>query len=422
MSNTRFPSYRPKELSTQVIHRLRQFWSFGATKGFVALVLATIILTIVASSTVLSAPTPRPKTIVISLDGATPTWVDKYLDNGAIAQNEGLGLLKRRGVVAKQNITINPSLTAPSHIAIATGSGAAANNINANSFHLVASLFNQNISGFAAPIGGYSIDGPMESSQPTANPLWLALRANGKKVVAATFPGADGADIFEPTSGKLLQSSAVRTVDYTVPFGSFAGVGAKGFSLAAADFAPASTTTIEQLKSANKVSYSQVLETKAPLDSFTVGTITYNIQVAALDTTKDKKINYDTLIFFDAQKGIQNGPFYLPATGPAYVQAQNNASSKFYLEGSTNKAGTSFYVSKLEPDLSQVRIARYSAYFIPRNTAVLANVDDINNNVGFWSPQPDFRIPERLSPGFTDFPDLELEAIYTDRVRTFVDY
>ena len=42
--------------------------------------------------------------------------------------------------------------------------------------------------------------------------------------------------------------------------------------------------------------------------------------------------------------------------------------------------------------------------------------------MGFWAPQPDFRIPERLSPGFTTFPDTELEAIYEDQVHTFVDY
>ncbi|WP_347339489.1 esterase-like activity of phytase family protein [Planktothrix sp. FACHB-1355] len=53
---------------------------------------------------------------------------------------------------------------------------------------------------------------------------------------------------------------------------------------------------------------------------------------------------------------------------------------------------------------------------------MLANVDDINNNVGFWLPQADFRIPERLSPGFEQFSDAELEAIYADQVRTFIDY
>ena len=74
-------------------------------------------------------------------------------------------------------------------------------------------------------------------------------------------------------------------------------------------------------------------------------------------------------------------------------------------------------MSQLAPDLSTVRIARYSANSIPRNPAVLADVDDVNTRVGFWAPQPDFRIPERLSPGFGPFPDLELEAIYADLVR-----
>src|SRR5262249_28710296 len=38
------------------------------------------------------------------------------------------------------------------------------------------------------------------------------------------------------------------------------------------------------------------------------------------------------------------------------------------------------------------------------------------------APQPDFRIPERLSPGFTPFPDLELEAMYHDQVQTWITY
>src|SRR5262249_38090757 len=72
--------------------------------------------------------------------------------------------------------------------------------------------------------------------------------------------------------------------------------------------------------------------------------------------------------------------------------------------------------------LSTVHIARYSANDIPPNAAVLGDVDDINTHVGFWAPQDDFRIPERLSPGFTGFADAELETIYEDQVRTFVDY
>ena len=67
-----------------------------------------------------------------SLDGATPRFVDQYLATGALGPNEGLGLLKRIGIHAKQNVTISPSLTAAGHIAIATGSTAAHNDVVAN--------------------------------------------------------------------------------------------------------------------------------------------------------------------------------------------------------------------------------------------------------------------------------------------------
>jgi predicted AlkP superfamily pyrophosphatase or phosphodiesterase len=66
-----------------------------------------------------------PKVILLSLDGATDAIVDKYLANGVLDPKTGLGLLKSKGVAATDNETITPSITAPSHIAIATGSTAA---------------------------------------------------------------------------------------------------------------------------------------------------------------------------------------------------------------------------------------------------------------------------------------------------------
>jgi hypothetical protein len=79
-------------------------------------------------------------------------------------------------------------------------------------------------------------------------------------------------------------------------------------------------------------------------------------------------------------------------------------------------------VSALSPDLSTVHIARYAANDIPPNPPVQSVVDDINTHVGFWAPQADFRIPEKLSTGFSNFSDAELEAIYEDQVKSFVDY
>lgn len=411
----------------------RKLWSFNFSRRFALMVLVGLVLTTFVHliGTTKAIATKHSQVIVISLDGATPPLINQYLDNGVLSQNEGIGLLQSQGILAKQNVTITPSLTAPAHIAIGTGSNAARNDINANSFHLVASPFNQNISGFAAPIGGYStsIDGEEDHTQ-TAESLWIALRKSGKKVVAATFPGADGLDIRIPgrDDSPIIQPASERTVDYTVPFGTFGGVGARGFSLSGEDFSDADSAIANQLTTAGKQSFSPLKVAELEIipatgsGSITGGGGAYNLQTAALDTTDDDTVNYDTLIFFDANQGIQLESFSLPSTGAAIVRASDRTSSPFYFEGSANKVGTSFYVSNLASDLSTVRIARYSANFIPRNQAVLEDVDDINNNIGFWIPQPDFRIPERLSPGFNNFPDIELEAIYQDQVRTFVDY
>jgi predicted AlkP superfamily pyrophosphatase or phosphodiesterase len=399
---------------------MKRFWRI------VMLLMAVVLAAIVSFNlTAVRAITGVPKVILISLDGANPDAVKNYLDSGILRSEGGFARLQRYGVTAKQNVTITPSVTAPGHIAIATGARAARNDIIANRFHLVVSRLIDSVSGFAAPIGGYQIaTPPTVSSNTTAEPLWVKLLASGKKVATATWPGGDGVDIKEPTSGAILQPASLRTVTYTVPFGAFAGVGAQGFSLTRNDFSEAPAETVDRLNAAGRASFSPILQKTAPLETFAVQGITYTIQVAALDTTNDAIANYDTLVFFDTANGIKPGPFSLPATGPAYVKASDRTSSRFYLEGSAGKAGTAYYVSFIAPDLSTVRLARYAANSIPRNgiPAVLANVDDINANVGFWAPQPDFRIPERLSPGFANFPDLELEAMYEDQVQTFVDY
>ena len=405
------------------LHQRYKFWSRDVFRRLAAIVLSVFFLVITTHTVVARTATVRPNVILISLDGATPGLIDDYLNSGVLSPNTGLGLLKRRGIVTQRNVTCNPSLTAACHVSIATGSTTVKTDVVSNTFHLVASPFTRNTSGFAAPIGGYSVKPVGSAAPPLAEPLWVKLRQNGKKVVAATFPGADGAEITLAGAGTpILQGAIDRTVDYTIPFGAFAGAAAKGFSLTATDFTPASGQTIAQLEAAGKRSYSPLLQKTTALDTFAIGTVNYTIQVAALDTTDDGTGNYDTLVFFDTIAGIQPGPFSLPATGPAYVKASDRVSALFYLEGSASKAGTGFYVSTLAPDLATVRIARYSANAIPRNAAVITDVDDINNNVGFWAPQADFRIPERLSPGFTDFPDADLEAIYEDQVRTFVDY
>ena len=349
-----------------------------------------------------------PKVVIISLDGATPRIVDQLNADGQLNGNEGINLLRAKGFSALQNVTIAPSLTAPAHIAIATGSIAAANDVLANTFHLVASPFTFNTSGFSAPIGGYLIDGPVQSPELTAVPLWRPLLENNKTVATATWPGGDGLNITVPGRIPIVQPAEERTVTYTVPFGSATPPFQKGFPLDVASFTPAPDQIVADLNAAGHTSHSPVLQ--ANLETFSSGGQNYSIKLAALDTTNDSTTNYDTLVMFDANHGSILGPF-TPGplgTGPAYIQPSTKISALFYLEGHSNKAGVRYFVSQLAPDLSTVRIARSSTSFIPRNAAVLADVDDINNNVGFWQPQADFRIVERIDAApstFVSFPD-----------------
>src|SRR6476660_1932455 len=157
-----------------------------------------ITISLLISAVLCTSAYATPKVVIISLDGATPRIVDQLNANGQLNPNEGINLLRAKGFSAQQNITIAPSLTAAAHIAIATGSIAAANNVVSNTFHLVASPFTFNISGFSAPIGGYLIDGPAQSPELTAVPLWRPLLENTKTVATATWPGGDGLDVTVP--------------------------------------------------------------------------------------------------------------------------------------------------------------------------------------------------------------------------------
>lgn len=375
----------------------------------------------------LPASGPVPKVILISLDGAAPRFIDKYIDPGM----KGVGLIRSVGSHAAQNITATPSLTAVSHVAIATGSTAVHNDIPSNTFSPVAGTLSASLSGFGAPIGGYQINPLGQSPNPTAEPMWVSLREAGKQVVTATWPGGDGADIF--VNGTLVQGAVpTRTVDYTVPFGAFGGLGAQGFDLTGAAFSTDSGVE-SALAAAGHPSFSPVkvasVETVfcAPTTASSCGTtngsgrtLQYTMKAAAVDTTDDSVANYDTLVFFSVEQGITAGPFQLPSTGPAYTKV--GTSAPFFYEGSGDVVGAAYFLVNMASDLSAVRFARYGSNFIPRNSAAIDDVNDVNNNVGFWAPQNDFRIPERLSSGFTNFTDQELEAVYEDQAQTFIDY
>jgi len=58
------------------------------------------------------AKTSKPQVVVISLDGAKPDLIESYLATGVLDKKTGLGRLRAHGVVAEQNVTVTPSVTA----------------------------------------------------------------------------------------------------------------------------------------------------------------------------------------------------------------------------------------------------------------------------------------------------------------------
>jgi Type I phosphodiesterase / nucleotide pyrophosphatase len=290
-----------------------------------------------------------PRVVMISLDGAKPDFIQKFIDEGVLPRDGGLARLSRHGAVAVQNVTASPSLTAVSHIAIATGSTAVHNDIPSNTFQAIVGPITSSLSGFAAPIGGYRENPLGPAPQPTASPLWVQLRQQGKNVITATWPGGDGATI--SINNTVVQpAEPIRVTDYTVPFGAFGGIGAQGFSLSRGNFA-SDPAVITALQAAGHFSFSPVLATSAPIETFSCSSaptatctnaatldLKYAIRVAALDTTNDGKVNYDTLVFFDTTRGITPGPFHAPSTGPASAKF-GGENAPFFFEGSGAKVG-----------------------------------------------------------------------------------
>src|SRR5262249_50032022 len=116
-----------------------------------------------------------PKVVLISLDGAKPDFIKKFIDQGVLPHDGGLARLSRHGAVAVQNVTASPSLTAVSHVEIATGSTSVHNDIPSNTFQAIAAPITSSISGFAAPIRGYRVSPRGPTGHPTAVPVWVQL-------------------------------------------------------------------------------------------------------------------------------------------------------------------------------------------------------------------------------------------------------
>jgi predicted AlkP superfamily pyrophosphatase or phosphodiesterase len=119
---------------------------------------------------------PVRRVVLLSLDGANAGRLHRLYREGKLSAG-GFSRFFQEGQVADRLIPVDPALTSPNHISLATGYPADQTGIVSNLFHPAGSPFVETVSGFSAPIG--------------TETLWEAARRQGKRVGINSWPGAD---------------------------------------------------------------------------------------------------------------------------------------------------------------------------------------------------------------------------------------
>jgi predicted AlkP superfamily pyrophosphatase or phosphodiesterase len=131
-----------------------------------------------------AAKGPRPlaaarRVLVLSLDGAGSEELHQLYRDGVLSE-DGFDRFFKEGEVADALVPVDPALTAPNHVSLATGYPPSKTGIVGNRFVLPGAPWFTTVSGFEAPIA--------------TETLWEAARRQKKKVGVLAWPGADGKD------------------------------------------------------------------------------------------------------------------------------------------------------------------------------------------------------------------------------------
>lgn len=202
------------------------------------------------------APPPPRRVILLSLDGASAHELHRLHGERAFSAG-GFARFFAEGQVAERLIPINPSLTAPNHISLATGYPADRTGIVGNVFHRPGTPFLETVSGFSAPI--------------ETETLWEAARRQGKRAGVMAWPGAD-------------DTGERRRADWGMVYVNDPDREAELVTLKKEEWKPASAPG---------------LDSRSPIRSarITIGAGAQTFDLFAVDRTDDGKVNYDGVMF-----------------------------------------------------------------------------------------------------------------------------
>lgn len=139
---------------------------------------------------------------VVSFDGLGIEHTTSYMKEGYMPH---LQKLQQEGLHAENIVTVLPSLTAPSHAALATGAYPQKTGIVSNHLHLEGEEVQEDQSGFAQ-----SYDVP---------PIWQVAQQQGKTTATVGFPGSNpeknAAATYAVYSGGTLAKAKVHKLKFT---------------------------------------------------------------------------------------------------------------------------------------------------------------------------------------------------------------
>jgi predicted AlkP superfamily pyrophosphatase or phosphodiesterase len=293
-----------------------------------------------------AAKGPRPpaaarRVLVVSLDGAGSEELHQLYKDGALSE-DGFDRFFKEGEVAEALVPVDPTLTAPNHVSLATGYPPAKTGIVGNRFVAPGSPWFTTVSGFEAPIA--------------TETLWEAAHRQKKKVGVLAWPGADGKD-------------PRRRADWGLTYANVPEVPPRLIDLARADWKPATPGA----DGPKITSYSPVLAAHlelpaTPSSDAAAGSVpgavpgssaaqrTQGVDLFAIDRTDDGKTNYDALLVLPRPR-----PPGVPASPPFGAGEWSRVS----YTPLPDRVTSWIKLLAIDPDLAQVRLYFGAAWRTP---------------------------------------------------------
>lgn len=291
------------------------------------------------------------RVVLLSLDGMEAGRHSNLCARGAYRDPDGLAAFAGAGFVVRQAVPANPTLTAVNHALIAAGTHPGRTGIVSNVFHVPGTPVTQTVSGF---------DHPWQ-----AEPLWHAVRRQGKRAGVLLFPGCDG-------------TTPERTADFaTVYVNQPLSAAAEMIELGAANF----------VEAGRPPGPGDAPPRRATLTVPLIGTglpAQVSFVLTAVDSAPDGKSSFDTVLV-DDDEDPSNGVVVRVRVGewfPLRLTAPHQ-------DGGRRTAGGWCLLQQLDADLERVVIYRgawFATEAYPRPYREL-----LDREVGFWPGPPDGR-------------------------------